>query len=455
MEFTKIKIDDLRAAEYNPRKDLQEDDEEYQKIKKSLQEFGYVDPVIVNKLDNTIIGGHQRVKVLKDLGHEEIQCIMIEIDKDKEKALNIALNKITGEWDQQKLQVLLQELTQIGIADLTGFDIAELSQIVGEEELEEDDFDVEEELKKEAVTQKGDLWLLGKHRVLCGDSTSNEEMAILMENTKTDLIVTDPPYNVDYGEKATMLQEYAGGNSNRDSLENDHLKNDNFREFLLKFYEAAYAVAKEGCPIYVFHADTEGVNFREMLIQGKWKLSQVLIWVKNFMVLGRQDYNWKHEPILYGWKLGDAHKWYGGNNKDTVLDLEQKPNFKKMAKKELVEILEKLYENKFENSTIFYNDRPTVSAEHPTMKPVKLIGKIIQYSSKESDIILDCFGGSGTTLIAAEQLNRICNIMELEEKYVDVIVERYIELKGSSNDVFLIRDGKKIPYLETQKIREE
>ena len=436
MNIEKRRIEDLQPAEYNPRKELKPGDAEYEKIKNSLIHFGYVDPIIINK-DGTIIGGHQRARVMKDLGMEEAECVVVDLSKEDEKALNVALNKISGEWDMEKLGVLLDELNTVGVMELTGFDIEEYTKMFVKDEVKEDDFDLDNNIPKVPFSKQGDIWLLGKHKVLCGDSTIKESYIRLLGKEQVDAVITDPPYNVDY--------ESDDGKK----IKNDNFKDsDSFYRFLLAFYIRTFEACKPGSPIYVFHSDVEGVNFRKALKDSGFDLKQCLVWVKNGMVMCRQDYHWRHEPILYGWKPGASHKWYGDRDKDTVIDDFMQMNPKKMSKGELVELFQKLADSQNEYSTVIYNDKPTRSDEHPTMKPVTLIGKLMVNSSKEDDIVLDPFGGSGSTLICAEQLNRKCYTMELDEKYVDVIVKRYLQFVGNANDIKLIRDGKEYTYEE-------
>lgn len=384
MNIQKIKIDKLIPATYNPRKDLKPGDAEYIKIKNSIENFGYVSPLIINK-DMTVIGGHQRLKVLKELGFTELECIIVDLDKTKEKALNIALNKIQGDWDEEKLEALLQELKLDDFdTNLTGFDFDEIDEILKDVTgSKEDNFDIDsayEEIE-EPITKQGDIWILGKHRLMCGDSTQKNDIMRLINNQDADMILTDPPYNVDYvGKTAEALK-----------IKNDNMSDNQFYEFLKKVFENMYSVTKEGASIYVFHADTEGLNFRKAFKDAGYKLAECLIWKKDCFVMGRQDYQWQHEPILYGWKEGAAHYFINDRTQSTILEF----------------------------------DRQKQSTLHPTMKPIDLIAKLIKNSSKENDIILDLFGGSGSTIIAAEQLNRNCYTMELDPKYCDVIVKRW------------------------------
>lgn len=391
MNIQKINILKLKPSEYNPRKDLQPEDEEYIKIKNSILEFGYVAPVIINA-DMTVIGGHQRLKVLKELGYEEIQCIVVDLDKNKEKALNLALNKISGEWDNDKLEAILAELKETDIdINVTGFSNDEiddiLKDIIGSNE---DDFDLEEALDEieEPITKVGDVWLLGKHRLLCGNSTQEDDVMRLMNNQYADMLLTDPPYNVDYEGTAGKIK-------------NDNMNETEFYNLLIDAFKNMHSVAKSGCPIYVFHADTEGLNFRNAFKNAGFKLAQCLVWVKNTFVMGRQDYQWKHEPILYGWKEGKAHYFIDSRSQNTVLEF----------------------------------DKPTRNAEHPTMKPIDLLVYLIKNSSKENNLIVDLFGGSGSSLIAAEQSNRICYTMELDPRYCDVIKKRWETLTGQKAEL--------------------
>lgn len=389
MNIQKIKIESLKPAEYNPRKDLKPEDEEYQKIKKSITEFGYVAPVIVNS-NMTVIGGHQRLKVLKELGYTEVECVVVDLDPKKEKALNIALNKISGDWDNDKLEELLAELKQTDIdMDITGFSFDEVDEILKDiTGSKEDDFDLDQALDEieEPISKRGDVWILGKNRLMCGDSTQKEDVMHLMNSQEADMLLTDPPYNVDYEGKTSEALK----------IENDNMSETEFYNFLLDSFKNMFDSIKYGGSAYVFHADTEGLNFRNAFKSCGFKLAQCLVWVKNTFVMGRQDYQWRHEPILYGWKPGAGHYFVDNRKQSTVLEF----------------------------------DKPSRNAEHPTMKPVDLLVYLIKNSSKENDLILDLFGGSGSTLIAAEQTQRRCYTMELDPKYCDVIIKRWENLTG-------------------------
>lgn len=407
MEFQKLRIKDLIPATYNPRKKLKSGDKEYEKIKNSITEFGYVEPIIVNK-DLTIIGGHQRATVLSDLGYDEVECIIVDVDKTKEKALNIALNKITGEWNKELLADLIKDLedSNFDIA-FTGFEPPEIEQLfnsVHDKKITEDDFDVDAELKKPTVAKFGDVWQLGSHRVVCGDSIKPETYDVLMNGKRANLVLTDPPYNVNVEETAGKIQ-------------NDNMASEDFYKFLFATFVNMEQSMEQDASIYVFHADTEGLNFRKAFNDAGFYLSGCCIWKKNALVLGRSPYQWQHEPCLYGWKVGGKHQWYSDRKQTTIWEY----------------------------------DRPKASKDHPTMKPIALMAYPIQNSCMSNCIVLDPFLGSGSTLIACEQTGRICYGIELEEKFVDVIVNRYMEQRGSAEDISVIRDGETIKYSDLIK----
>lgn len=408
LDIQKVVVSKLNPAKYNPRKDLKPGDPEYEKLKKSIETFGYVEPVIWNKRTGNIVGGHQRYKILMEQGAKEIECVVVDMEASEEKALNIALNKVSGDWDLPKLADLIGELDN-GVFDvsLTGFDAAEIDDLfskVHDKDVKEDEFDVEDALKESPISKQGDVWILGRHRLICGDSTEAKTYEVLMEGKKANLVVTDPPYNVAYEGTAGKIQ-------------NDNMEDKKFYEFLLKFYKCTFGAMADGAPIYVFHADKETVNFRTAFKDAGFFCHETCVWVKNSPVLGRCDYQYNHEPILYGWKPTAGHKFYADRKQRTTW------NF----------------------------DRPTKSELHPTMKPLNLIAYPIQNSSLANCIILDPFGGSGSTLIACEQTNRICFTIELDEKFVDVIVKRYIEQVGIDDEVYLIRGGEKRAYKDIKK----
>lgn len=396
---------DLIPADYNPRKDLKPGDAEYEKLKRSIEQFGYVEPVIWNKTTGFVVGGHQRLKVLLDMGITEVECVVVEMDAEKEKALNIALNKISGEWDKDKLALLIADLQGADFdVSLTGFEPAEIDSLfkdTQQNKVKDDDFDVEAELQKPTITKTGDVWTLGRHRLVCGDSTKPETFALLMGDRKANLVITDPPYNVNYEGSAGKIK-------------NDNMADDAFYQFLLAAFQNTEAAMADDASIYVFHADTEGLNFRRAFTDAGFKLSGTCIWKKQSLVLGRSPYQWQHEPVLFGWKKAGKHQWYTGRKESTIWEF----------------------------------DKPKKNGDHPTMKPIPLLAYPIMNSSMSNTLVLDPFGGSGSTLIACEQTDRSCCMIELDEKFCDVIVKRYIEQVGSADGVSVQRDGLTYRYDE-------
>ncbi|TKN13912.1 DNA modification methylase [Enterococcus sp. VV15] len=392
MQIEIMKLADLKTADYNPRIKLTPGMDEYEKLKQSILEFGFVDPPIFNKRTGNLVGGHQRVTVAKDLGLcEEIEVSVVDLPLDKEKALNIALNKISGRWDDDKLALLLKEL-DADILDLSGFVEDEIQDVIEqydmrldmENEAIDDEFEIELPEKPKATL--GDIYQLGNHRLMCGDSTNKEHIELLMDGDKADLLITDPPYNVNYEGKT------------EDSLkiQNDNKTSSEFYEFLKSAFDSVADYLREGASFYVWYASSEVVNFVSSLVDTNFLVKQELIWFKNSLVLGRQDYHWQHEPCLYGWKNDGSHMWYGDRKQTTILEF----------------------------------DKHLANKEHPTMKPIPLFDYQIKNSSKKGDKILDMFGGSGTTMIACEQNDRHAYLMELDPRYVDVIVNRWEEFTG-------------------------
>lgn len=405
MTIETIKVERLLPADYNPRKDLKPGDAEYEKLKRSIEQFGYVEPVIWNKTTGRVVGGHQRLKVLLDMGITEVECVVVEMDEEKEKALNIALNKISGEWDKDKLALLISDLqgTDFDVS-LTGFEPAEIDALFKDtlqDGVKEDNFDVDAELQKPTVTRLGDVWTLGRHRLVCGDSTKAETFDLLMAGKKANLVVTDPPYNVNYEGSAGKIK-------------NDNMADEAFYNFLLAAFKNTEAVMADDASIYVFHADTEGLNFRRAFADAGFYLSGTCIWKKQSLVLGRSPYQWQHEPVLFGWKKKGKHQWYTGRKESTIWEF----------------------------------DKPKKNGDHPTMKPIPLLAYPIMNSSMSNTLVLDPFGGSGSTLIACEQTDRSCFTIELDEKFCDVIVKRYIEQVGSDAEVSVQRDGLTYTYAE-------
>ena len=394
-----MKISDLKDYENNPRKN----DKAVDAVANSIHSFGFKVPVIIEP-DGTIIAGHTRVKASKKLGIEEIPCIVADdLTEDQVKAFRVADNKTAelADWDMDKL---IDELKGIEM-DMEQFGFDDLEKLLDRDVLE-DEF--VEELPEVAYAKKGDIFVFGKHRLMCGDSTKQEDVEKLRDGALMDMIFTDPPYNVDYEGQDGM------------KIQNDKQSDEDFYNFLLAAFKNMHESLKPGGPIYVCHADSEGVNFRNAFKNAGFKLAECLIWVKNSLVLGRQDYHWRHEPILYGWKEGSGHYFINDRSQDTVWE---------------------------------YN-KPKVNDLHPTMKPLELVGRAIKNSSKNNDKVMDLFGGSGSTMIAAEQINRTAYLMELDEKYTDVIVKRMIRFIQTYDNCYLIRDGIKTPLkdIEAYKI---
>jgi len=398
---------DLLPADYNPRKDLKPGDAEYEKLKRSIEQFGYVEPVIWNKTTGRVVGGHQRLKVLMDMGITEVECVVVEMDESQEKALNIALNKISGDWDKDKLALLIADLQGADFdVSLTGFEPAEIDDLFKDtlkDGIKDDEFDVDTELQKPTFSKAGDVWSLGRHRLVCGDSTKAETYDLLMGGVKANLVITDPPYNVNYEGSAGKIK-------------NDNMADEAFYNFLLDAYTQMHSAMADDASIYVFHADTEGLNFRRAFADAGFYLSGCCIWKKQSLVLGRSPYQWQHEPCLYGWKKNGKHQWYTGRKETTIWEF----------------------------------DKPKKNGDHPTMKPIPLLAYPIMNSTMSNAVVLDPFGGSGSTLITCEQTDRICFTIELDEKFCDVIVKRYIEQVGSSEGVTVQRDGLTYKYSELE-----
>ena len=405
MNIEKKNVKDLLPADYNPRKDLKPGDPEYEKLKRSIEQFGYVEPVIWNEQTGRVVGGHQRLKVLIDLGITEVDVVVVSLSTEKEKALNIALNKISGEWDNEKLALVIADLQGADFdVSLTGFDPEELEDLFRDDVkggIKEDDFDVDAELKKPTFSKAGDLWLLGDHRLVCGDSTKAETFDLLMNGKKANLVVTDPPYNVDYKGSAGKIK-------------NDSMSEDQFEQFLLSAYQQMEAAMADDASIYVFHSDSHGLAFRKAFEEAGFYLSGCCIWKKQSLVLGRSPYQWQHEPVLFGWKKKGKHQWYTGRKESTIWEF----------------------------------DKPKKNADHPTMKPIALVSYPIMNSTMTGCLVLDPFGGSGSTLIACEQTGRVCYTAELDEKFCDVIVNRYKEQVGSAGGITCQREGLTYSYEE-------
>jgi len=367
-------------ADYNPRTITPQQKEA---LGRSLGVFGFVQPIIVNRRFERIVGGHQRVEVAPD---GDLPVVWVDLDEAGERQLNLALNRIHGEWDDLKLRALLVDLDTRG-ADLTltGFTEDELRALLTVETVGLTEPDDAPALGESSENAQGVLWEMGRHVLVCGDSTDVAVLEKLMDGYRADLVLTDPPYNVAYN-----------GGGKRREIANDDQTDGDFAAFLARAFHAALSVSKDGAGAYVFHADTEGANFRRTFVESGWRLAQCCVWVKSSLVLGRSDYHWQHEPCLYGWNQDGAHRWYGDRKQTTV----------------------------------WHFDRPQKSDLHPTMKPVALLEYLLGNSSRGGDVVLDPFGGSGSTLIACEKAGRAARLVELDPKYCDVIVKRWEEFTG-------------------------
>lgn len=382
--------------------------EQITKLRSSLREFGFVNPVIIDN-DYNVIAGHGRIEAAKLENIKEVPCVLVDyLTPAQKRAYIIADNRMAMDagWDEELLKIEIEALQAEAFdIDLTGFEELEITALFDtDEEIQEDDFDISKELSKPTITKNGDIWLLGNHRLVCGDSTKEETYTLLMNGKKANLVVTDPPYNVNYEGSAGKIK-------------NDNMDNNKFYQFLFDAFSNMEKAMSNEASIYVFHADTEGLNFRKAFSDAGFYLSGTCIWKKQSLVLGRSPYQWQHEPCLFGWKKNGKHQWYSDRKQTTIWEF----------------------------------DKTKKNEDHPTMKPIPLIAYTIKNSSMSNCIVLDPFGGSGSTLIACEQTNRICYTIELDEKYCDVIVKRYIEQTGCSENVFVIREGVNIPFDEINK----
>ena len=376
------------------------------KLRSSLREFGFINPVIIDR-DFNVIAGHGRIAAAKEEGITEVPCVFVDyLTEAQKKAYILADNRMALDagWDEELLRIEIESLQGADFdVSLTGFgadEIADLFAGDGEKDVKDDDFDLSAALEKAAFVERGDIWTVGRHRLLCGDATSAEDVAALMDGKKANLIVTDPPYGVSFKSSGGL------------TIQNDSMKGDEFYTFLYNSFVCMVEHLESGGAAYVFHADTEGLNFRKAFVDAGFHLAGVCIWVKNSLVLGRSDYQWQHEPVLYGFLKNGKHPWYSDRKQ----------------------------------TTIWNYDKPKRNKNHPTSKPLDLLGYPISNSSQENAIVLDTFGGSGSTMMACEQTNRICHMMELDEKYASVILRRYVEDTGDSENVYVVRGGEKIPY---------
>ncbi len=403
-EFQLVDINKLVPYANNART---HNKEQILKLRSSLREFGFVNPVIIDKAYN-VLAGHGRIEAAKEEGIAEVPCVYADhLTEAQKKAYILADNRMALDagWDEELLSVEMQELQELGFdLSMTGFDEKELTDLLGADadgEAKEDDFDLSTALEKAAFVQRGDVWTVGRHKLMCGDATSAEDVSAL----KANLILTDPPYGVSFKSASGL------------TIQNDSMKNEEFYTFLLSSFQRMAEHLEKGGSAYVFHADTEGLNFRKAFIDAGFHLAGCCIWVKDSLVLGRSDYQWQHEPVLYGFMQNSKHHWYSDRKQ----------------------------------TTIWHFDKPKRNANHPTSKPLDLLGYPIDNSTQENGVVMDTFGGSGSTLMACEQMNRICYTMELDEKYASVILRRYVEDTGNADGVYVVRDGKQIAYSELVK----
>lgn len=406
-EMTLVNVDKLIPYVNNART---HSPEQISKLRSSLREFGFINPVIIDK-DFNIIAGHGRVLAAKAEGIDEVPCVLVDyLTEAQKKAYIIADNRMALDagWDEELLKVELEALegADFDLA-LTGFDEDEIEDFFkGEKtDVEDDDYDLTKALEEASFVEKGDVWVVGRHRLVCGDATNPDDVNKLMDGKRANLILTDPPYGVSFCSSAGL------------KIQNDSLKNEEFYEFLLKAFKNMVDHCEAGAVAYCFHADTEGLNFRTAFIDAGFHLAGCCIWVKDSLVLGRSDYQWQHEPVLYGFLQNGKHRWYSDRKQTTIW------NFKK----------------------------PKRNENHPTSKPLDLLAYPIQNSSQENAIVVDTFGGSGSTLMACELSNRICNTMELDEKYASVILRRYVDNTHDEDGVYCIRNGEKLAYKDLVK----
>lgn len=381
--------------------------EQIGKLRSSLREFGFINPVIIDR-DFGIIAGHGRVLAAREEGITEVPCVFVDhLTEAQKKAYIIADNRMALDagWDEELLRVEIEALQAEAFdISLTGFGDDEIADLFGKkkDEVEDDDYDLSAALEKAAFVKRGDRWVVGKHILYCGDATNADDVNALMDGKRANLILTDPPYGVSFKSASGL------------TIQNDSMKDEEFYQFLRKAFDNMVARLESGGSAYVFHADTEGLTFRQAFVDAGFHLAGVCIWAKNSLVLGRSDYQWQHEPVLYGFLKNGKHRWYSDRKQTTIW------NF----------------------------DKPKRNANHPTSKPLDLLSYPLGNSSQENAIVIDTFGGSGSTLMACEKTNRICYTMELDEKYASVILRRYVEDTGNADGVYVIRDGERIPYAD-------
>ncbi|MEC2238598.1 site-specific DNA-methyltransferase [Bacillus velezensis] len=414
MNIKTISVEKINPAPYNPRIDLQPGDPEYDALKKSIEQFGYIDPLIWNEKTGHLVGGHQRYKILMENKPKEITVSVVYLNEDEEKALNIALNKISGDWDEYKLEQVLLELKVANFdMSLTGFSDEELLETLPSDTeidtVEEDNFDVHTALGKikEPETKYGDVWQLGRHTLVCGDATKLEDVKKLMGENKAALIVTDPPYNVAVKSDSKKLND-----DGHASILNDEMAAAEFDEFLRAVFMNYSYVMNDQAAIYIFHPSSFQIAFENEMRNAGMEIRSQCVWVKNAPTFGWSQYRYQHEPVFYAYKKGCSPAWYGDRKQTTV--------WKAGLETEIPE-----------PSTVWEISRGDVSKYvHPTQKPLELINIPITNSSKKGDIVLDFFGGSGSTLMTCEQTERQCRLLELDPYFCDVIKMRYQEATG-------------------------
>ena len=408
-----LPIDEIKPYENNAKIHTPE---QIEQIKASIQQFGMNDPIGIWSKDNIIVEGHGRLIACQELGYTEIPVIRLDdLTDEQRKAYTLAHNQLTMNTGFD-LDILNQELADISI-DMQEFGFDEIEE--EEVEIEEDNFEINS-VEEEPKAKRGDIYKLGNHILMCGDSTEEKDVLKLMNGHIADLVVTDPPYNVDYSSKNEMLNYSDKGNRIQTPIKNDNIKD--FEKFLSNAFKNMAKVTKEGGVFYIWHSEKENVTFKNKLREAGIYIHQTLIWVKNNFVIGRMDYQPKHEPCLYGWKEGAGHYFIDSRRKTTII--EDQLDFDSLKKEEAIEMLKQIYDDGI-STTVIHEDKPTRSDLHPTMKPLNLMARLVNNSSKKGELVLDLFGGSGSTLITCEQLDRVCYMMEYDPKYVDAIIERW------------------------------
>ena len=406
--FEEVSIEKLVPYARNARTHSKE---QIAQLRASLREFGFVSPAVIDA-DYNILVGHGRVQAAREEGYQTVPCVFAEdLTEAQKRAYILADNQLAlnAGWDEEMLSVELSDLKDNAFdLSILGFAESDLEKLLNgesESDAKDDDFDLSTALEQATFVEEGDVWTVGKHRLVCGDATSKEDVAKLMDGKKANMLLTDPPYGVSFKSSSGL------------TIKNDSMKNEEFYNFLKASFDAVVEHMEKGGVGYVFHADTEGLNFRKAFVDSGFHLAGCCIWVKDSLVLGRSDYQWQHEPVLYGFLQNGSHPWFSDRKQTTIW------NFKK----------------------------PKRNENHPTSKPLDLLGYPIGNSTQENAIVVDTFGGSGSTMMACEQLNRVCYMMELDPKYASVILRRYVEDTGDEANVFVIRDGKKLKYSDLVK----